>query len=1003
MVRTSAVGIGLVAAMLLTVASALAQQAGGLAGVVRDTSGAVLPGVTVEATSPALIEKVRTVFTDGEGRFSVVDLRPGAYTVTFSLPGFATVRREGVSLTTGFTATVNAELQVGNVAETITVSGAAPVVDYQTVRQQTILSQEVLASLPTGNTGYGTIVATVPGFAGSRGDVGGSRDTWAAQGGYTFYHGKPGTRASFDGMRNQHFSGQGTGVGYIVNSDTVAEFQMETSGMSAEAAGGSTSLNAIPKEGSNRFAFTLNGKLSTSGMQSRNLTDALRDRGLTESQQIQKIYRGAGTAGGPIMRDKVWFFGAIARWGSRVRPPNAYFNKLQGTLFHEFDVNRPADRFDWYRTHAGRLTWQVTPRNKVSVYGDLQQDCRCTTDFTGAVAIEAQTGWDNWPAGIVQSTWSAPLTSRLLVEAGMSWRTFNWSNMRQPGATRDNISILEQSTNFRYGAPLTMTGSNEPVPEFPESELARTGGSTQRFAVSYVTGSHTFKTGFSVDQGFNDQGRVRSGPDGVAYTFLRGVPVELEMYAIPYLQKDRMKAELGVYALDQWAIKRLTLNLGLRYDYVSSFVPAQDLPAGPFVPARHVDAIHKVPEWKDWNPRVGASYDLFGSGRTALKVSMGRFVSLPGSDVPAAVNPIAASINSATRAWDDANRNFIPDCDLKNFALNGECGPISNQNFGLFNPNATRWSEDVLRRNRNHTWDFATEVQHEVIRGMSVSFSYNHNWDRNFRVTNNLSVTPEDYSPYCITAPTDPRLPGGGGYQICGLYDVIPTQFGQVLNEVTIDSNFGKQMRAWDGVSLSLDGRFGRRLRLGGGMDTGRNVIDNCYVVDFPGAANLTSANLRTTPQLATTINGERVCRIVVPSSGNLEFKLNASYQLPGNFVVGALYQDLAGIQIVADYPAPNAVIAPSLGRSLAGRRASATVPLIVPETQREARHRQLDFRLSKIYTVGKYRLQGNVDLYNALNSAAVLSQVNTYGARWRRPLDILDGRLIQVSGEISF
>lgn len=208
-------------ACLVIAAPAMAQQNGGIAGVVRDSGGLALPGVTVEAASPALIEKVRTVTTDGEGRYNIVDLRPGTYAVTFSLPGFSTVRREGIELSAGFTAPISVNLSVGAITETITVTGASPVVDTQSVRQQDVLNSSQLEALPSGSVGLQTLAYVTPGFASTQADVGGTRDTWSAQGAYTFFHGKTGTRASYDGFRNQHFIGAGSGVGYISDQGTI--------------------------------------------------------------------------------------------------------------------------------------------------------------------------------------------------------------------------------------------------------------------------------------------------------------------------------------------------------------------------------------------------------------------------------------------------------------------------------------------------------------------------------------------------------------------------------------------------------------------------------------------------------------------------------------------------------------------------------------------------------------------------------------------------------------
>ena len=257
---TSPVGLGLVAlvAMLLVAPAAWAQQTGSIAGQVTDTTGGALPGVTVEVSSPALIGGTQVAFTDGEGRYLASNLPTGPYTVTFTLPGFSSVLRDGIDISAGFTAGVDVELAVGAVEETITVTGAAPVVDVQTVRQQRTLPQEEIEALPTANIGLQTLASVTPGFQGAGADVGGTRDTWSDQGQYQNYHGKDGTRAAFNGFRNQYFIGSASGVGYISNSDTIGELQLEITGMGAENGSGSTSLNAIAREGSNTFTSTIN-------------------------------------------------------------------------------------------------------------------------------------------------------------------------------------------------------------------------------------------------------------------------------------------------------------------------------------------------------------------------------------------------------------------------------------------------------------------------------------------------------------------------------------------------------------------------------------------------------------------------------------------------------------------------------------------------------------------------------------------------------------------------
>ncbi|MEK7216450.1 MAG: hypothetical protein AAB289_12730, partial [Chloroflexota bacterium] len=495
---------------------------------------------------------------------------------------------------------------------------------------------------------------------------------------------------------------------------------------------------------------------------------------------------------------------------------------------------------------------------------------------------------------------------------------------------------------------------------------------TQRFSATYVTGSHTYKTGAQLEELFTDN--FIHGNSNVSYAFRNGVPQSLTQRTTPYLEQEGAR-ELGLFVQDQWRVSRWTFNYGVRFDYINGYVPAQDLPgsprpldkfddrfpgalrSNPWVGERHFDARSGIPSWKDLNPRLGASWDLFGNGRTALKMSVGRYVAKTGVDIPNQLNPITTSVNNANRAWTDTNKNFVPDCDLGNFAKNGECGALNNANFGKNNPLASSWTDAVLNGwgVRDNNWDMSYEVQHELTQGLSLTAGYyrntggyNRNTNSKQRVTDNILVGPADYDTYCITAPKDDRLPGGGGYQVCGLADIKPATFGLVENVTKATGEFGTDKRYNDFLGVGLSARLRGGIRVSGGLDTGRSVSDLCFVVDSPA-------------DTATTINGEPICRVITPFKAQTQVKLNGSVPLPKGFVASGVYQDLAGTAISATYAAPTAEIAPSLGRNLAGGVRTATVPLVVPQTLFEGRTRRLDLRLTKnLQLTQRVRLQAN-------------------------------------------
>jgi hypothetical protein len=291
------------------------------------------------------------------------------------------------------------------------------------------------------------------------------------------------------------------------------------------------------------------------------------------------------------------------------------------------------------------------------------------------------------PNRLLAASWSSPRTSRLLMEAGGAASISQWNAYWHPGVTPNIIRVTDQGLGVSYGSQTTYRG-------WPN----HTDRYMQRFSTSYVTGTHSFKTGVQNEQLVTNAEFITNG--NVNYRFRNGVPNRITQYSTPYLRKDRGN-DFGAYIQDQWTLNRWTLNLGVRYDWYCGWVPNQSTPGDtskwPGAPdhnewlgERSFDAVKGMPSWMDLNPRVGVAYDVFGSARTAVKFAIGRYVAKTNVVVPAANNPITTSVITTNRSWDDANTNYVPDYDLGNFARNGECGPIDNENFGKNNPRAQR-------------------------------------------------------------------------------------------------------------------------------------------------------------------------------------------------------------------------------------------------------------------------------------------------------------------------
>ena len=993
--RVAVVILSMCGTVLPATAWAQASTGSGIAGVVRDDTGGVMPGVTVEAASPVLIEKVRTVITDDQGQYKILSLLPGTYTVTFSLTGFSSVIRAGIELTSDFTAHVDAVLKVGALAETVTVSGQTPVVDVQNVIQSKVVSRDLLFALPISKE-MGGYAAITPGaiMTATQQDVGGNTNPISQS--FSVHDSRSGdTRTLLDGMR---FNAEGSGRGFFFNPAAAQEVNVETGGGMAEYELGGAQVNLVPKEGGNVFSGTFFGNYSGKNFENGNLNSTIANRGLTAINQINRTWDANFSLGGPIIKDKLWFFTAYRSWGFNNSVAGDYYNKTPDTLFYTPDYSRQA-YFDEHNLTAGvRVTWQASPKNKFDLSYDVQDSCICHSGLTSLWAPEtAQLLYYKSPNYLIQAKWSNTHSNKLLLEAAGTTLIFDWTNPPEPNA--GTIPIIDASNNYQYNAGQINTLGHRIADQ-----------SNQRFDVSYVTGSHAFKTGIQMQEGWHrwQYGEPTLLTGDVAYTFNGGKPLSLTEWAAPIVLKERLKANVGVFAQDQWTIKRLTLSPGLRFDYFNGFVPPQQLAAGPFVPARNFAQVNCVACWKDIDPRFGAAYDLFGDGKTAVKFDLGRYVAADIFTINRANNPVQTSVNSASRTWNDSlfgpndprSGNYVPDCDLTNPALNGECGAINNSSFGKTNPLANIYAPDVLTGwgHRNYAWQASASVQQALWKGTALNVGYFRTSYGSFWATDNTDVTAANFDQYCVTSPVDSRLPGGGGQQICGLYDVTPTLFGQVHNVVSQAADIGKVTEVYNGVDVTLNARLQGGLLLSGGMNTGSTAVNNCGLVMGRPQITFLSPNAIQAPQTSA------YCDSVTPWLTQVKFA--GSYSAPWGVRASFTYLNLPGIPIYATYVATNAQIKTSLNRDLAaGPNGTVTIDLIPPNTMYENRDSQLDVRFSKLFRLpgGKKRVQGFFDIYNALNASPILSENYRYGQSWKTPTQILNGRLFKFGGQLDF
>jgi hypothetical protein len=929
----------------LAVPSIAAAQSA-IAGIVRDTSGAVLPGVTVEASSPALIEKMRTAVSNEAGQYRIVDLRPGIYTVTFRLTGFNTVVRENIALEANFTAPVNVEMRVGALEESVTVTGESPIVDVQTSHRREVVTQELIESIPTGRN-FQLMAGTVPAVSTGVFDVGGSSAMWT--GGSLVVHGSQNrdSRTLIDGMVADAMFGGGQCSCVYDNEAQTQEMAVQVSGGSAENQTAGVLVNRIPRTGGNMFSGEFIGLFSNSDLQSDNISDELRARGIRIGDQVNKSYDVNYSLGGPIIRDRLWFFVSGRNWA---------YNNYVANAFHP-DGSRAVDD-NKVKSFPARLTAQISGRDRITALFDWANKVRGHRGLTALVSPEASDFQSQPATHVAQMKWTSTWSSKLLLEAGYN-NTYIGSLYRyQP-----EVRIGECRTAFNLCAPGTGYGDiakqdlilqtrwSASIPTAVATAPAHQPGTSHVIvaSVSYVTGAHNFKAGIQNRTGWLKDLRQNVNGD-IIQQYRNGQPSQVQVLNTPLNNRVDLNTDFGAYVQDTWTTRRLSLSPGLRFDYFSSTVPAMSVEAGRFVPERSFPEI-TLPTWTNVSPRLGAAYDLFGNGRTAIKGNIGIYVQSEGTGFANTYNPQIFSTD--TRTWDDLNRDDI--------AQENELGPPQNLNFGV-------------RRNQNpdpdidrpYQWVSDIGIQHEVLPGLGVSVSYNRRSYHNQIWTDNLAISHDDY--VLLTVP-DPR----GNGQTLPVLNLDRARLGLVDE---LDTNSTQNTRVYNGVDASFNLRIRGGATVYGGTSTGRVLANNCQT-ENP--------------------NSLRFCdqgEYDIPFQ--TQFKLSGTYPLPFGVRLSASLQSQPGSERSISYQVTRALI-PTL------TQAQVVVRLNEPGTEYNDRVNQLDIAITKSVRTGRVEVRPEVSLFNVLNANPVLSQTNTFGPSLNNAITILQPRLVRLGLTMRF
>ena len=843
------------------------------------------------------------------------------------------------------------------------------------------------------------------------------------------------------------------------------EMQVLVSGGLGEAETGGPSINIVPNSGGNVFRGS--GFFSTSGdwATSNNLDAQLESFGITEPPTLRKNWDASGSFGGPIVRDRLWFFGNVRNWGNAAVVDGIFANAYAGDASH-WDYARNGDVeariAEARQVYAGRLTAQITQKNRVTFSHDYQRRCGGSTlrsagsgcrqagdDWIASgrtfgldtVSPETFPGYHDFPYNTTQVTYSAPLSSRTLVEAGYSRFRYDYARfgMAAPDGLLDLIPVTE--TTGIYGRPqFSYRGVFDPLDfGFNDNQALN---SSWRASASYVTGAHNIKVGYAGSFMEVHNGRVPSRTQ-LRYTFNanapaatpctvqggnRLCPVSVSYFLSPRWDQHDRTSTTALYAQDQWTIGRLTLQGALRYDRAWSWAPADGngtTQTSRFNPQPITfERTVSVRGYNDVTPRFGVAYDLFGDGRTALKLQGGKYVEAATADAIYSSNNPAARIvtrigsgGAAARGWTDGNQNFEVDCDLLNPAAQNNLGSGGDSclavgglglNFGNANPNTTTINPNILGGwgVRPYDWQIGVSMQHELVPRVSVEAAYNRRWWGNFFVTDNVLTTAADYEAYSLVIPEHEHLPDGGGSATFVAITQAANNRGS-QNYMTSETDYGDARTSyWHGVDFTATARLGWGVNAQGGTSTGRGVRDNCDVTaalpELLGSARVDSCDV--TEKWVTSLRG--LASYTIPT---IDVLVSASFRSLETTPGGGVATN--GLSLAANYIVPNTVIQQALGRLPANAQPTqtTTVNLLKPgELYTLERMNLVDMRFAKILRLADRRVDVGVDLYNLFNTNFTTNYAQNYeyqnnGASWLRPNAIAAPRLARFHLTLSF
>jgi hypothetical protein len=705
---------------LLVATTVFAQgTTGSVNGTVTDNTGAVLPGVTVTASSPALMG-VQTTVSNDQGQYRFPTLPPGSYRLEYQLAGFSTIVRDQIVVQITFTATVNVQLQVATLNETVTVTGASPVVDTQNTQIQTNFTQEMIKSLPNARDIW-ALIAVAPGTTMGSFDVGGSRA--GTQTGYSAYGRGDQVRVQVDGANSTEDTG---GTGYF-NYGAFEEVSIGTDSNDASMPTPGVQINAVVKSGGNQFRGDLYIDFQHSSLQGHNVSDEQKQQGLGEGTRITKYYDPNLGIGGPIKRDKIWYFISLRK-------------QFSGSNIGGFPVEDPGT-FEFtsqLENFTEKTTYQLSQNNKLAQFFEIRRKLQPSRDASSTRYLDAVYKQESISSyGTVE--WNSVVSPTFFTNTRFSSWGYNWPNYAYgpDGVLGENIQPRQTERltgNVMGGARADKT--------FRRRFQLDWGGTY--FKDDLLGSNHTIRVGFTAerevqryrDNGFVDEYTAQFDSATGQPDFARPWRVQIANTARESINHLR---HLGAFIQDQIVVNgKLTLNAGFRWDsylvnypeqvimqgaYTQFFYAGAALPNGYRVPASYPDLL--VPGRDEvvsfpagFAPRFGVAYDLSGDGKTVLKANWGRYQANPGPQD--FVNPLQSL--TSTFEWLDCRNGATP---IACAAGQRGDGRFDNSEFGAFVSSAGGTSNTIdPNLEQEYTDDLSFFVERELISNLGVRAGY---------------------------------------------------------------------------------------------------------------------------------------------------------------------------------------------------------------------------------------------------------------------------------------